>query len=275
MLQALTASSKSARVDAKLRNGIVLDPWLPLVKEGEGKALTATASSFSYRLLSPVLFDGQRYELPLLASPRANEDSAGVLVAQVLVGGSGKTEGLLRREIPMRRRSLRKFGDARAELALRARRFIEIASTLQGKVLRAALLQFIDGSAEPDWKNGDFAKYVVRWTEHFDQQVDEVFYEALFDTIEAELTDQPAEAQWLQTLLPLAREVFQQATEALPSRDRSRLFALARAEQLFRGGLIKQFGPLLPRGQPSAADAATATATDTLAPPEPHHADPD
>ena len=275
VLQALTASSKSARVDAKLRNGIVLDPWLPLVKEGGARAFTATASSFSYRLLSPVLFDGQRYELPLLASPRAAEGSAGVLVAQVLVGGSGKTEGLLRREIPMRRRSLRKFGDARAELALRARRFIEIASTLQGKVLRAALLQFIDGSAEPDWKNGDFAKYVVRWTEHFDQQVDEVFYEALFDTIEAELTDQPAEAQWLQTLLPLAREVFQQATEALPSRDRSRLFALARAEQLFRGGLIKQFGPLLPRGQPSAADAATATATDTLAPPEPHHADPD
>ena len=271
VLQALTAGSKSARVDAKLRNGIVLDPWLPLVKEGEGKALTATASTFSYRLLSPVLFDGQRYELPLLASPRADEDSAGVLVAQVLVGGSGKTEGLLRREIPMRRRSLRKFGDARAELALRARRFIEIASALQGKVLRAALLQFIDGSAEPDWKNGDFAKYVVRWTEHFDQKVDEVFYEALFDTIEAELTDQPAEAQWLQTLLPLARAVFQRATEALPSRDRSRLFALARAEQLFRGGLIKQFGPLLPRAQPSAADAATGT----LAPPEPHHAHPD
>ena len=271
VLQALTASSKSARVDAKLRNGVVLDPWLPLVKEGEGKALTATASSFSYRLLSPVLFDGQRYELPLLASPRADEESAGVLVAQVLVGGSGKTEGMLRREIPMRRRSLRKFGDARAELALRARRFIEIASTLQGKVLRAALLQFIDGSAEPDWKNGDFAKYVVRWTEHFDQQVDEVFYEVLFDTIEAELTDQPAETQWLQTLLPLAREVFLRATEALPSRDRSRLFAQARAEQLFGGGLIKQFGPLLPRAQSSAADAAI----DTLAPPEPHDAHPD
>ena len=270
-LQALTAGSKSARVDAKLRNGKVLDPWLPLVKEGEGKALTAMASTFSYRLLSPVLFDGQRYELPLLASPRAAEDSAGVLVAQVLVGGSGKTDGLLRREVPISRLSLRKFNNARAELALRARRFIEIASTLQGKVLRAALLQFIDGSAEPDWKNGDFAKYVVRWTEHFDQQVDEVFYEALFDTIEAELTDQPAEAQWLQTLLPLARVMFQRATEALPSRDRSRLIALARAEQLFSGGLIKQFGALLPLTKPSTAGAATAA----LAPPEPHHAHPD
>jgi CRISPR system Cascade subunit CasA len=270
VLQALTASSKSARVDAKLRNGIVLDPWLPLVKEGVPRALTAMTSTFSYRLLSPILFDSQRYELPLLARARVEEGGAGVMVAQVLVGGSGKSDGLLRREIPMRGRALRKFGDSRTELALRARLFIELASTLQGKVLRSALLQFIDGSDEPDWKNGDFVKYVVRWTDYFDQLVDGVFYEALFDTVEAELADQPAQAQWLQTLLPLAREVFDRGTEALPSRDGSRLIALARAERLFSGGVFKQFGTLLPHA-PTAAEDVTAS----LAEPELHHAHPD
>lgn len=269
VLQALTASSKTARVDAKLRKGIVLDPWLPVVKDGEARALTAQTGSFGYRQLSPVLFDGKRFELPLLARPQAGAGNAGVLVAQVLVGGSGRTDGLLRREIPMRGVVLRKFADARDELALRAQQFIEIASNLQGKVLRPALLQYIDGSAEPDWKNGDFAKYVAPWIAQFDQQVDEVFYQALFDTVEAELADHAAQAAWLQTLLGLAREIFARATEALPSRDGSRLIALARAQRVMSGGLLKQFGDLLPT-QPSTASQHAAA----LAPLEPHHAEP-
>ena len=281
VLQALTASSKTARVDAKLRNGVVLDPWLPIVREGAGKALTAMAGSFGYRLLSPVLFDAKRFKLPVLAVPCADidRDSAGVLLMQVLVGGSGRTDGLLRREIPMRRRALRKFSDAPAELALRAARFIEIASAMQGKVLRAALLQFVDGSDDPDWKNGDFAKYVQRWTEQFDTLVDEVFYEAMFATVDAELADLEAEAQWLQALKRLATLVFDRALEALPSRDRSRVFARVRAEQMFSGGLHKQFGPLLAHTATTTAagppaGVATATATANNVPPEPYHAHP-
>ena len=277
VLQALTAGSKTARVDAKLRNGVVLDPWLPIVSEGTGKALTAMPGSFGYRLLSPVLFDAKRFKLPVLAMPCAqvDRDSAGVLVMQVLVGGSGRTDGLLRREIPVRRRALRKFSDAPAELALRAGRFIELASAMQGKVLRAAMLQFVDGTDDPDWKNGDFAKYVQRWTEQFDQLVDEVFYEALFATVDAERADLEAEAQWLQTLKRLATLVFDRALEALPSRDRSRVFARVRAEQMFNGSLHKQFGPLLAHSRATAGtgppiDAAAVTATHT--PPEPHHA---
>ena len=279
VLQALTASSKTARVDAKLRNGVVLDPWLPIVREGAGKALTAMAGSFGYRLLSPVLFDAKRFKLPVLAVPCADtdRDSAGVLLMQVLVGGSGRTDGLLRREIPMRRRALRKFSDAPAELALRAARFIDIASAMQGKVLRAALLQFVDGSDDPDWKNGDFAKYVQRWTEQFDTLVDEVFYEAMFATVDAELADLEAEAQWLQALKRLATLVFDRALEALPSRDRSRVFARVRAEQMFSGGLHKQFGPLLahtPTTTAAGPPASVAAATANNVPPEPHHAHP-
>ena len=281
VLQALTASSKTARVDAKLRNGVVLDPWLPIVREGEAKALTAIAESFGYRLLSPVLFDTKRFKLPMLAVPCAevDRDSAGVLVMQVLVGGQGTSDGLLRREIPVRHRALRKFSDAPAELALRAARFIDIASAMQGKVLRAALLQFVDGSDDPDWKNGDFAKYVQRWTEQFDTLVDEVFYEAMFATVDAELADLEAEAQWLQALKRLATLVFDRALEALPSRDRSRVFARVRAEQMFSGGLHKQFGPLLAHTATTTAagppaGVATATATANNVPPEPYHAHP-
>ena len=276
VLQALTASSKTSRIDAKLRNGVVLDPWLPIVREDEGRALSATAASFGYRLLSPVLFDAKRFKLPMLAMPCADidRDSAGVLVMQVLVGGLGTSDGLLRREIPVRRRALRKFSDAPAELALRAGSFIEIASSMQGVVLRPALLQFVDGTSKPEWKNGDFAKYVKSWTAQFDQFVDEAFYEALFATVDAELADLDAEAQWLQTLEQLATLVFKRALEALPSRDRSREFAHVRAEQMFSNNFNKRFGPLLAHNRTTAeirppVDAATAVGTVHI-PTEPH-----
>ena len=269
VVQALTATSTTTRVAAEMCNGNVMDPWGTLVKEGVVRALSAKSFSFQYRSLAPILFNGQKYALPLLAKPTAKERNAGVLVVQVLVNEQGLTDGLLRREIPMRGVVLRKFADARGELALRAQQFIEIASNLQGKVLRPALLQYIDGSAEPDWKNGDFAKYVAPWIVQFDQQVDEVFYPALFDTVEAELADHAAQAAWLQTLLGLAREIFARAAEALPSRDGSRLIALARAQRVMSGGLLKQFGDLLP-AQPSTASQHAAA----LAPLEPHHAQP-
>lgn len=260
-LQALTAGSKTARVDAKARNGVVMDPWLPLVKDakdGSTKALTAQAFSFGYRHLSPILFDSQHVELPLLARPGANEREAGVLVAQVLVGGSGRTDGLLRREIVLRGRTLRLFAGERGALAQRSRQFIELAGTLQGKVLRPALLQFIDGSAEPDWANGDFDKFCKPWMAQFDQRVDEVFYPALFHTMEAGLDDLAAQAHWLATLRELAQTLLLQAMEALPSRDGSRLLAQGRAERLYRGGLFKQFRSLMPAAPEKEPDHAPA-----------------
>lgn len=248
-LQALTAASATARVDAKDRNGVVMDPWLPLVvdgKDGSTKALTAQAGSFGYRSLSPILFDRARNVLPLLARPAPGEQHAGVLLAQVLVGGSGRSDGLLRREIPLRGRALRHFAERRDDLALRAQRFVDIAGTLQGKVLRPALLQFVDGSDEPDWQNKDFAKFVAPWVARFDQQVDEVFYGLLFDSVDAGLDDIAAEGRWLAQLRSLAEALLTQACEALPSRDRSRQFAHARAGRLFIGGLFKHFRPLMP-----------------------------
>ncbi|MBL8350320.1 MAG: type I-E CRISPR-associated protein Cse1/CasA [Burkholderiaceae bacterium] len=265
-LQALTAASATARVDAKDRNGVVMDPWLPLVKDskdGSTKALTAHAGSFGYRSLSPILFDGARCVLPLLARPTPQEQHAGALLAQVLVGGSGRSDGLLRREIPLRGRALRHFAEHRDELAQRAQRFVDMAGTLQGKVLRPALLQFVDGSDEPDWQNNDFAKFVAPWVARFDQQVDEVFYGLLFATLEADLDDSAAESRWLAQLRTVADALVAEACEALPSRDRSRVFARARAERVFVGGLFKHFRHLLPA---APADApATETANVDLA----------
>lgn len=251
-LQAFTAASKSTRVAAKDRKGVVLDPWLPLAKEGtESRALTATPETFGYRRLSPILFEADDYQLPLLARPAPGETGAATLVAQVIVGGQGKSEGCHRREIAVPARIMRRYADERGRLAVRSRHFIELAGAMQGKVLRAALLQFADGSKEPDWKNKDFANFVEPWVADFDRHVDAVFYDRLFESVEAGLDDAAAQARWSGVLHDLALGVFKTATETLPTRDRSRLFAEVRARGLFAGGLRKHFGALLAARSPA------------------------
>ena len=224
------------RVAAKESKGLVLDPWIPIVKDGEPKALTAQADAFNYHRLAPLLFDDKRYQLPLLALPTTEDMDGGggaTLLAQVLVGGSGKTDGCLRREIPMATVMLRKFATRRGELALRAQAFIELAGLAQGKVLRAALLQFVDGGDAVNWQNKDFGKAVGPWVTTLERRIDEVFFSELFATeTDPPMSDVEARTRWVGTLRRLLTEVFTSAVEALPTRDRSRHMAQERARRL-------------------------------------------
>jgi CRISPR system Cascade subunit CasA len=242
-LEMLSAASATMRVAAKDAKGLVQDPWTPVIKDGEPRALTAQADSFNYHRLAPLLFDDTRYQLPLLARPTEAEIDAGggaTLLAQVLVGGSGRTDGALRREVPMPTFVLRKFATQRDVLAARARTFIDLASLAQGKVLRAALLQFVDGSEDVNWQNKDFAKAVMPWVELLERRIDDVFFAELFKTVtQPPMPDAEANSRWIATLSALARETFDLAVSALPTRDRSLQMARTRAERVFDNGLRK------------------------------------
>jgi CRISPR system Cascade subunit CasA len=244
------AGSNAMRVAAKDQRGHVLDPWVPIVRGEEPKALTAQSHSLGYRSLQGLLFDPERFDLPLLAKPSLAErrlNQTGTWIAQVLVSGDGGTDGLLRRELPVPPRVLLRLQSAPAALALRAQQFVNLAALASGKALRSALLQFVDGSDEVDWKNRDFTRAVEPFTERYDQAIDEVFFEQLFDTIDKYPDDDlQAQRQWAHWLAEAAREHLATATRALPTRDGTRLFARARAERLLRQSLHKQFGPLLP-----------------------------
>jgi hypothetical protein len=124
---------------------------------------------------------------------------------------------------------------------------VNLASQASGKVLRSALLQFVDGGDEIDWKNRDFTRAVEPWVDRYEQAIDEIFFEQLFDTIERHPDDDMlAQRQWVGWLAAAARTHLATATQALPTRDGSRLFARGRAERLLRLSLHKQFGALLP-----------------------------
>jgi len=259
------------RVAAKEQRGCVLDPWVPVMNEDPPKALTAQAHTLSYRTLQGLLFDRSKARLPLLAKPSERERRAnrpGTLVAQVLVSGDGRTDGLLAREVAMSAPVLSRLVSDEAAMARRSQRFVDLAGQAAGKAYRSALLQFVDGSDDVDWKNRDFSRAVEPWVDRFDQAVDEAFFTLLFGGIERQLDDAAADREWVRWLQAAALALLHQAVQSLPSREGSRLFAQARAERFFRLSWHKQFGALM-GPEPDAAPDAKPDAAPDPPPPTP------
>lgn len=250
------ASSEGMRVDAKHLAGYVMDPWVPILRDGPPKALTAQAHTLSYRTLQGLIFDRSKVQLPILAEPSESErrsNRSATLLAQVLVSGDGRTDGLLRREIPLSAPVLARWLSASDVVAQRAKLFVDLAGTASGKAYRSALLQFVDGGDEVDWKNRDFARAVESWTSRFEQAIDETFFASLFGSIEAAQDDQQAQQAWTQWLDRTARQHLRIAITSLPTRERSRLFAQDRAERFLHNSLRKLFGPLNTGATPEEA----------------------
>lgn len=242
------ASSNAMRVAAKDQRGVVLDPWVPILAGEEPKALTAQAHSLGYRKLQELIFDQSKVRLPVLAKPSASEYDAnqpGTLIAQVLVSGDGGTDGWLCRELLMPAPVLAQWHSAPATLALRSQLFVNLAGLAAGKVLRSALLQFVDGGNDVDWKNRDFVRAVEPWVNRFETAVDEAFFEQLFATIEAGQGDIDAQRQWVNWLTETCWTHLQFASAALPTRQGSRHVALAKARRLLAHSLSKHFGAFL------------------------------
>lgn len=249
-LQLRRASSNAMRVAAKDAHGNVMDPWTPIVQGDEPKALTAQPHSLGYRNLQSLLFDRARYRMPMLAEPSQDEERSNqpaTLIAQVLVSGEGGTDGLLKREVMMPAPVLVQMRSAAAALAQRSQRFVVLAGLASGKVLRSALIQFVDGGDEVDWKNRDFSRAVATWLDRYEQAIDDVFFVHLFESVAAmPHDDSAAENQWVAWLADAAGAHLAAASQALPTRDGSRQFARARAQRQFNLSLRKHLGAQLP-----------------------------
>ena len=262
------AGSDAARVATKAQAGVVADPWIPVMRDKTTRALTAQSHTLGYRSLQTLLFDRAKVALPLLAQPSPAERrsaQSGTLVAQVLLSGDGRTDGLAVREVLLPPKVLIQFAGAPERLAQRAQAFVEQASTASGKVYRSALIQYMDGSDDVGWKNRDFDKATGPWVQRFDQAIDDAFFSELFASVETVNDDTVALARWAQWLEAAAWAHLALATEALPSRDGQRWFARARAERFMRLALHKHFAPLhaAVRGS-NGADAPIPDAEDKV-----------
>ena len=91
---------KAARVDAKDFNGVVGDPWAPVVHRTEDKALTLGGGNFTYKRLCDLLIDGN-WTVPELARTGPEDTGDMALVAAALSRGKGKTYGWKARVVPV------------------------------------------------------------------------------------------------------------------------------------------------------------------------------
>ncbi len=250
-LFARTATSKKARVSSDDSRGVVADPWAVVVRDPKGDKgwnPQLETGGVSYRRLAPVLFDRTAFTLPLLALPtKAETSQPGVLLIRVLGRAQGGTDGLLEREVQIPPAAMGRFAQAPDELALRSKAFVQAASEMSGKVLRAALLVYAGGSSKADGKNKGFVAGVSPWQTEFENQVDRVFFEFLMDSVQAGHDEQTALRAWASRLFQLASDVFPRATQALMTRDRSRVLAKSRASSFMRNEAYKVFPSLRPQ----------------------------
>lgn len=262
VLQLLRARSDSMRVDAAIQNGDVLDPWMPIMVEAGRKALNPQPYTIGYRALSSLLFERTKCELPLLALPTEQERrKSATFIVQALVGGKGKTDGLLRRDIPMPASVTRRLGHEVVDLARRSQLFVERAGEMSGKVFRSALIQFVDGSDDVDWKNKDFDRATRSAVDDYERDIDEAFFPELFRSIDAGHDDQLAQQHWVLWLYTSAQRRLPLAAAALPTRNPSRPFALARAERVLHGSAHKHFGTWLAQARAEAQNEDTTEST--------------
>ncbi len=218
-----------ARIAARDLGGNVGDPWVPLKAE-DASAITVQASGYHYRLLQDLLFGGD-YR-PSLLQQIWPEDPAGMsILGRALARGQGKTEGLHERVLPLPEKARAWLGrpEQRERLGQVARRRVTDAATLQGKVLKPALCELLQGAPE---------KIDIRdsrpepWLSMFDGEVDRSFFPKLWE--EMDLEPGEADRRWRTHLLRLGEETLSKAIAAAPIPVASKYRAIARSESRFR-----------------------------------------
>ena len=232
---AVSTGSKTARIEAKERNGMTGDPWAP-IDATAGKALTINADGFHYRLAAELLF-GSKYRRSIAQMPDAGDDSNGLVVlAQGVTRGQGKTEGYHERRIPIspkvRQLLIQKQTDRLAKISgERVNAIGQIRS-----VLWTALAALFDQGAVKD-KFSDSAKNKASdFGKPFEQAEDARFFDALNDEIESG-TPETERLQWLLSMASTAEAILKNAFAAGPQSGEQRYRAQAAALSRFHGGL--------------------------------------
>lgn len=227
------ANSSRQRIDAKAFHGAVGDPWVPVDRDA-GTSLSLSSRGFDYRKIKELLFDGN-WQVPPLAVPGTDEVAAEMLlIAEAMVRGQGKTEGLKRRVIPLPHQTW--LGD---DVAALADVMVDEISKVDGALREAVALFVARGDREGVGKEQRLAAAGAR--ARFDTEVDRVFFPSLWARLAAVREGKEAEAQagFRATLVELADRELRMAFATIPI---ARMFApraRVRAEARFRGLLRK------------------------------------
>jgi CRISPR system Cascade subunit CasA len=232
---AIATGSKTARIEAKDRNGITGDPWMP-VDIAAGKALTITGEGFHYKLAAELLF-GNKFLSPIAQVTGAADGTEGITVlAQGVTRGQGKTEGYHERRIPVspkvRRLLLQKEFDLLATIAGER---VEGIAKIRG-ILWTAVATLFDQGAVKDGFSGNAKNKASDAIKPFEQAEDTHFFEELNAEIESEDPDH-TRLQWLLSMAERAEIILKNAFIAGPQSAERRYRARSAAMARFHSGL--------------------------------------
>jgi CRISPR system Cascade subunit CasA len=227
-VQARNCPTAATRVVAGELRGNTGDLWTP-VQKAEAKAFTATEAGFSYRVLHRLL--GDEFAPGAAQIPQRGE-GAGLLVASVLARGMGTTSGYHERRVPVPGDVIGwiRDPDRRTRLGQLAGERVKIVSDLQNRVLRPALLRFLQGDPrEINFKD----RRADPWVAAHDADVDAEFFPKLWGDLERPAEE--ARREWALRVIELGRARLRDAFQSAPVANSRRYRAIARAEGAFEG----------------------------------------
>ena len=234
---AWTASSKSARINAKAAKGNLGDFWTP-VENKESKALSLSSVGFPYKRLVELLFKNETYNKPPSMWVEGGANDKWQLVARGIAGGQGKTEGYHERtDIAFANKTASVFRTAESNrLAEIAQEQIEEISEVTD-ALRFGIAIAASGGKEP----GDLTKsdraHATSFARRLEVVADTEFFAMLQDRFLAE--DDTAAARhravFARLLINAARKLLNEAIDSVPCASIRRHRARARATSAFKG----------------------------------------
>ncbi|MFB6263811.1 MAG: type I-E CRISPR-associated protein Cse1/CasA [Bradymonadaceae bacterium] len=237
-LQCWRTNTKDYRIDGvRDRDGVTGDPWTPIDETGP-KALTVSGSGFHYERLYDILFD-EEFERPPALEFRGPESEGGYLLAATLVRGQGETEGLHRRRVPVSENVSRLFAAGetqREQLGRRAKERIATTDAVERNVLYPSLAALLQAGQDRDVDYDD----VSHWIDHFDDAVDEIFFEELWRSFDEGMSDEEATLDWQETLFELAEQELERAIGSCPMPSILRYRAISAAKSRFWAAVREQ-----------------------------------
>ena len=248
-ISAKMTGTEKGRINGSVLGGKIGDPWTPIPKDLEKKALSLSSRGFDYRVLTKVLFgetNTHDWILPILAKPLQTDDETQTffLIAQGVAAKRQKsgTLGFHSRILPIAGKISRALGTKREQLHELAKAQTETIAVFDKAIGNSLALAAASGDPEKlkrDRKNPKKDPYIYAREAQgrFNHTVDGIFFQHLWDRLEAQDKGREALAaaklRWIRALYDFARIAFEAALPAIPCAGIFRPRAEVRARRDF------------------------------------------
>lgn len=241
-LSALSRPTAAPRIAQQNRRGDTGDPWTPVERGDEPKALNLTSSGWSYGLVQRLMLSND-FRSGITQRFHSGDPRTMFFTASALARKQGGTEGLHERviRIPGEVRGLLATRGGRERMEEVAKQRVDDAAKWSREVLRWALCALAQGKP----KDIDFSDQRVRPAlRDFDTRIDRVFFAELW--ADAALSKVEASMQWNRKLMGLARAQLEHASHSMGISSESTYRNRAYASMVFGHRARKTFPDLFP-----------------------------